>query len=168
VTIAALPGAAVGAGVGLALCTDLRIAARSAKIIPGWGNLGFSGDFGGTYFLSRMLGPGRAMELLLENGTLDAERAHELGLFNKVVADADLEAEAMRWAVAVAAGPRTAWDYMKQNLREAQQMSLREFLPRETRRMGLSGQTEDHRQAVRRWLRAARDKAEQKAAAKEQ
>jgi 2-(1,2-epoxy-1,2-dihydrophenyl)acetyl-CoA isomerase len=162
VSIAALPGPAVGAGVGIALCTDLRIAGESARLIPGWGRLGFSGDFGGTYFLSRMLGPSRALELMIENGTIDATTGHELGLFNKVVPDAELEDAAMAWATTIAAGPRAAWAYMKENVQEAQQMTLRQFLPRETERMGRSGQTEDHRQAVKRWLREARAKAEQK------
>jgi 2-(1,2-epoxy-1,2-dihydrophenyl)acetyl-CoA isomerase len=164
VSIAALPGPAVGAGVGVALCTDLRIVAESAKLIPGWGNLAFSGDFGGTYFLSRMLGPTRALDLMIENATLTAQQGHDLGLFNRVVPDADLDAAAMAWAAKIAAGPAQTWDYMKQNVWEAQRMTLREFLPRESRRMALSGQTEDHRDAVRRWLRAAKEKAATKAA----
>jgi 2-(1,2-epoxy-1,2-dihydrophenyl)acetyl-CoA isomerase len=110
-----------------------------------------------------MRGPARALELMIDNATLDAAAAHRLGLFNKVVPDADLEAAAMAWATTIAAGPRAAWAFMKQNVAEAQQMTLRDFLPRETERMGRSGQTEDHRQAVKRWLREARAKAEQKA-----
>jgi 2-(1,2-epoxy-1,2-dihydrophenyl)acetyl-CoA isomerase len=158
VSIAAFNGPAVGAGVGVALCTDLRIAGESAKIIPGWGNLAFSGDFGGTYFLSRMMGPTLALEALIDNDTISSERMLALGMVNRVVPDADLEAEAMAWARKIADGPAMTWNFMKQNMWEAQRMTLREFLPREGERMGMSSQTEDHRNAVRRWLRAARAK----------
>ena len=73
VTIAALPGAAVGAGMSIALATDLRIAARSARLIPGWAKLAFSGDFGGAWLLTHLVGPSRALELLVADAPIDAE-----------------------------------------------------------------------------------------------
>ena len=87
ITMAALPGPAVGAGTSLALATDLRIAAESASLITGWARLAFSGDFGGTWLLTRMLGAPRALAALLDNATISSAEALALGLFNKVVPD---------------------------------------------------------------------------------
>jgi 2-(1,2-epoxy-1,2-dihydrophenyl)acetyl-CoA isomerase len=158
ITVAALPGPAVGAGIGIALAADLRIAAESATLITGWGRLGFSGDFGGAWFLTRMIGPARALETLIGNGAIDAAEAKSLGLFNRVVPDEQLASAAMAWAQTIAEGPQSAYRFMKQNVHDAQHMPLADALPRESDRMIRSGQTEDHRQAVRRWLREAKAK----------
>lgn len=158
VTLAALPGAAVGAGLGIALATDLRIAARSAKLIPGWGQLAFSGDFGGTWFLTRLVGPSKALELLINNTTVDAETALQIGLVNKVVEDDELVTAALEWAKQIAAGPRTTWTLMKQNVLQAERLSLAEALPLESERMARSGQSDDHRAAVNSWTTAAAEK----------
>jgi 2-(1,2-epoxy-1,2-dihydrophenyl)acetyl-CoA isomerase len=155
VTIAALPGAAIGAGLGIALSTDLRIAAASATLVPGWPQLGFSGDFGGPWFLTRLVGPSKALELFVDNTSLDAQAALALGLVNKVVPDEQLQHEALAWARRIAAGPRSAWTLFKDNVRQAQVLSLSEALPGESERMVRSGLTEDHRAAVKRWLVAA-------------
>jgi 2-(1,2-epoxy-1,2-dihydrophenyl)acetyl-CoA isomerase len=152
ISIAALPGPAVGAGLGLALAADLRIAAASAKLVGGWSRLAFSGDFGGTWSLTRMLGPARALEFLIGSEPLGARDAERLGLFNRVVPDGDLTAAARAWAAQVAAGPRGALALMKENVRDAQVMELREALPRESERMVRSGRSAEHREAVRRWL----------------
>jgi 2-(1,2-epoxy-1,2-dihydrophenyl)acetyl-CoA isomerase len=158
-TIAALPGPAVGAGMGIALGADLRIAARSARLIAGWGQLGFSGDFGGTWFLTRLLGPSRALGTLVGNTAIGAEEALAGGLFHRVIDDEGFAEEALAWAASIAAGPQSAYRSMKQNVRDAQTMDLAEYLPLESERMRISGETEDHRDAVRRWLRAAKAKA---------
>jgi 2-(1,2-epoxy-1,2-dihydrophenyl)acetyl-CoA isomerase len=155
ITIAALPGPAVGAGMSIALSTDLRIAAQSASLIPGWGKLAFSGDFGGAWFLTRLVGPSRAMHILLDGAPIAADTALQLGLFNKVVEDADLPTAALGWARSIAAGPTTAWQSMKANVAEASTLSLEQALPRESERMVRSRFTEEHRRAVRTWLDAA-------------
>lgn len=103
ITMAALPGPAVGAGTSLALAADLRIAAESASLITGWARLAFSGDFGGTWLLTRMLGAPRALAALLDNATISSAEALALGLFNKVVPDEQLPAAAMAWARSIAA-----------------------------------------------------------------
>lgn len=159
VTIAALPGAAVGAGMSIALSTDLRIGARSARLIPGWAKLAFSGDFGGAWFLTRLVGPAKALELLIADEPIDAETALRTGLFNRVVDDAELRAAALRWATEIAAGPSMAFSGTKANVLDAQQLSLEEALPRESERMVRSGMTEEHRDAVKAWLAAAAAKA---------
>ncbi len=152
VTIAALPGPAVGAGLGIALAADLRIAARSARLIPGWGRLGFSGDFGGPWFLTQLVGASKAIELFVDNVDLDAHAALDLGLVNRVVADDELRGSTLAWARAIASGPRAAWTLFKANVREAERLPLAEALASESERMVRSGLTDDHRAAVKRWL----------------
>jgi 2-(1,2-epoxy-1,2-dihydrophenyl)acetyl-CoA isomerase len=159
ISIAALPGPAVGAGIGIALAADLRIAAESARLIPGWGKLAFSGDFGGTWLLTRFLGPARALAVLVNDETIDATTALELGLFNRVVPDAELAAAAFAWARAIASGPQTAQRFFKENVEQATRLTLREALPLEAERMVRSAQTDEHREAVGRWLAAAEAKA---------
>ena len=162
ISIAALPGPAVGAGIGIALAADLRIAAESARLVPGWGKLAFSGDFGGPWFLTQFLGASRALAVLVDDETIDAAAALELGLFNRVVPDADLPDAAFAWARSIAAGPQTAQRFMKENVQQATRLSLREALPLESERMARSAMTEEHRAAVREWLAAAEAKAERK------
>jgi 2-(1,2-epoxy-1,2-dihydrophenyl)acetyl-CoA isomerase len=155
ITLAALPGSAVGAGMSFALAADLRIAAQSATLIGGWGRLGFSGDFGGTWLLSRMVGPSRALEFLIDNTVIDSARALALGLFNRVVPDVELRAAALAWAGQIAAGPRTAHRFFKENVRQAEHLSLAEHLPLEGERMAQSAMTDDHRKAFKRWMEEA-------------
>ena len=155
ISIAALPGPAVGAGIGLALAADLRIAAESARLIPGWGKLAFSGDFGGTWFLTRFLGASRALAVLVDDETIDAPTALTLGLFNRVVADGELADAAFAWARSIASRPQTTLRYFKENVQQATRLTLRQALPSESERMVRSAQTDEHREAVRQWLAAA-------------
>jgi 2-(1,2-epoxy-1,2-dihydrophenyl)acetyl-CoA isomerase len=159
VTIAALPGPAVGAGMSIALSTDLRIAASSARLIPGWGRLAFSGDFGGAWFLTQLVGPSIAMQLLIDGNPIDAEMALRLGLVNRVVDDADLRPAALAWAVEIAHGPTTAWAGVKANVAEAQDLPLDQALVRESERMVRCGMSAEHHAAVRAWLDTAAKKA---------
>jgi len=155
VTLAALPGAAVGAGLSIALSTDLRIAAESAKLIPGWAGLGFSGDFGGTWFLTQLVGPSKALELLIANAPIDAQSALALGLVNRVVPDEEFLTSARGWAESIASGPRVAHGFMKENVRQAERLSLSEALPLESERMARSAGTQEHKAAVKRWMAEA-------------
>jgi 2-(1,2-epoxy-1,2-dihydrophenyl)acetyl-CoA isomerase len=162
ISIAALPGPAVGAGIGIALAADLRIAAESARLIPGWAKLAFSGDFGGPWFLTQFLGASRALAVLVDDETIDAAAALELGLFNRVVPDAELADAAFGWARSIAAGSQTAQRFMKENVQQATRLSLRDALPLESERMARSALTEEHRAAVREWLASADAKAARK------
>jgi 2-(1,2-epoxy-1,2-dihydrophenyl)acetyl-CoA isomerase len=153
-TMAVVNGPAVGAGMALALACDLRIAARSARLVTGWITLGFSGDYGGTWLLTRLLGPAKALQLLVEGKPLAANDAEALGLINRVVDDHGLWPEALDWAASLAAGPRSAHHLIKQNIRDALQLSLREALPVEAERMQHSAATDDHRRALKAWLAA--------------
>ncbi|MCU1395521.1 MAG: crt 1 [Ilumatobacteraceae bacterium] len=151
-TIAAVNGGAVGAGLSLALACDMRILSSTAKLIPGWGRLAFSGDFGGTWFLTRLLGPSKAIEILAANTALGAHEALRLGLANHVDDSDDFAAAWRRWAAPFAAGPRDAIALMKANVRQALVEPLSTALVDESRRMVESGRTPDHKEAVRAWL----------------
>jgi len=150
-TVAAVNGPAVGAGMALALACDFRIAAESARLVTGWARLAFSGDFGGAWFLTRLVGPSRALELLVSNASLDAREAHALGLVNRVAPDARFADARMAWAQELASVPTRAFAGMKANVHDALHLSLAEALLRETGRMVASGGTDDHREAVRAW-----------------
>jgi len=156
VTIAAVNGAAVGAGLALALACDLRIAARSARLVTGWITLGFSGDFGGSWTLTHLVGPAKALELLLDATPVTADDALALGLLNRVVDDSDLWRATMDWASTLAAGPRTAHTLMKQNVSDALRLPLGEAIAAEAERMVQSSTTDDHRRAVAAWLETRR------------
>ncbi len=158
ISLAALPGAAVGAGIAIALAADLRIAAQSTRLIGGWSALAFSGDFGGPWLLTQTLGPSRTLEFLIGSESIDAEAGLRLGLFNRVVPDDQTAFAAQEWAEQIAAGPRAAYTLMKQNVRDAQRLPLREALVSESTRMVRSGRTDEHRDAVKRWLHAAQSK----------
>lgn len=163
-TLAAIPGPAVGAGLGIALSTDLRMMAESARLITGWTALGFSGDFGGAWFLTRLVGASRALELLVDDQPITAAQALALGLANRVVPDAEIQQEARSWAHRLAAGPRVAHRLIKENIADAMRLPLAEALPRESERMVASSQTEEHRAAVRAWLERAKAKKQAAAA----
>src|SRR5690606_35035977 len=147
-TNAALPGAAAGAGLSLALACDLRIAAESASVTTAYARLGLSGDYGGTWFLTRLVGPAKARELYFLGERLHARACERLGLVNRVVPDAALADEAFAWAARIAAGPPIALRLMKDNLNRALVHDLAACLDVEAERMVESAQTEDYLEAV--------------------
>lgn len=104
-TIAALPGAAAGAGMCIALACDLRIAARSAFITTGFGNVGLSGDYGGSWLLPQLIGVARAKSMYFTGRRVGADEGLALGLFDEVVDDDALRARAQSLAASIAAGP---------------------------------------------------------------
>ena len=106
--VASVHGAAAGGGFSLALGADLRIAADTATFIPGYLRLGTSPDGGSTFFLPRLVGPSRALEIFLLGTTLTAADALRLGMVNRVVPAADLERETARLAAAIARGAMPA------------------------------------------------------------
>ncbi|MCL5043714.1 MAG: enoyl-CoA hydratase [Deltaproteobacteria bacterium] len=152
VTIAALNGPAVGAGLSLALACDLRIAADTARLGTGFARVGYSGDFGGSWTLTRLVGTGKARELYFLAEMIDAAQALALGIVNRVVPATSLEAEVEALACRIAGGPRVAYAYMKANLNAALTSDLRALLEREALGQTLTGLSEDHREAVRAFL----------------
>lgn len=147
-TIAMVRGPAAGAGLSLALACDLRIAGEDARFTTAFAKVGLSGDFGGHYFLTRIVGTAKARELYLLSPMIDAARALALGLVHRVVPDAALEAETLKTARALAAGPRVALGYMKQNLNLAEGASLAMVMDAEALRHTRCTATEDHREAA--------------------
>jgi enoyl-CoA hydratase/carnithine racemase len=151
-TIAALPGAAAGAGLAIALACDIRIAARSAFVSAGYARVGLSGDYGIAWLLTRAVGSIRARELMFTSERVDAERCERIGLVNRVVPDAKLQEEAFALAKSLADGPRVALRNMKDNLDEALHIDYATALDREAERLVQSSRTEDHREAVRAFV----------------
>jgi enoyl-CoA hydratase/carnithine racemase len=148
-TLAALPGPAAGAGFSLALACDLRIAAESAFVTAAYLKLGLSGDYGGSWFLTQLVGPAKAREIYFTGDRIDARECLRLGIVNRVVPDADLPREALALAQRLAAGPPIATRYMKENLNRALGESLRACLDAEAERMVQSATTQDYLEAVR-------------------
>jgi enoyl-CoA hydratase/carnithine racemase len=123
--VAGLNGTVAGAGAVIASACDVRIAARSAKIAFLFTKVGLSGaDMGASWLLPRIVGLGRAMELLMTGEFVDAERAERIGLYTKVVDEADLAAEARAWAERLAAGPSFALEVTKEMLYREAAMEL--------------------------------------------
>ena len=151
-TIAMVPGAAAGAGLSLALACDIRIAGQSARFTTAFGRVGYSGDFGGSYFLTRLVGTAKARELYYTADLLGADEALALGLVNRVVADAELEAETQALAARIARGPRIALGYMKRNMNAAETGALAELLDLEAWHHTRCGLTEDHQEAARAFV----------------
>jgi len=147
-TIAFLPGAAAGAGLSLALACDLRYAAESAVVTTAFARVGFAGDYGGTWFLTRLVGPAKARELYFLSPRLGAAEALGLGLLNAVYPDDAALEETMAVARRLAAGPRVAYRYMKENLNRAVLGELGECLDMEVTHHIRTGLTEDHREAA--------------------
>lgn len=146
--VAALPGPAAGAGFSLALSCDLRIAAQSAFLMTSFARLGLSGDYGGSWFLTQLVGPAKARELYFGGDRVSADECLALGLVNRVVPDGALHDEAFAWAAAIAAGPPVAHRFMKENLNRALTQDLRTCLRFEADRMVRGAMTEDYREAV--------------------
>jgi 2-(1,2-epoxy-1,2-dihydrophenyl)acetyl-CoA isomerase len=147
-TIAAIPGAAAGAGLSLALACDLRIAAAGAKLTTAFAKVGLSGDFGGSWFLTRIVGTAKARELYFLSDVILAEEAERIGLVNRVVAPEALAAEAKTLAERLASGPRITLGYMKRNLNLAETGSLNHALDNEALNHSRSAMTADHAEAA--------------------
>jgi len=146
--VAIVNGVAVGAGLSLALGADIRIASDKARFGTAFKNVGLSGDYGGSYLLPRLIGMGRAREMYLTAEIINAERALELGLVNKVVPHDELMAEGLAFCAKLAAGPTATYGRMKQNLNLGETGSLDDVLEQEAFLMRLSGMAADSREAV--------------------
>ncbi|MCG8690900.1 MAG: enoyl-CoA hydratase, partial [Minwuiales bacterium] len=151
-TIAAIPGAAAGAGLSMALACDLRIAAQSAKITTAFARVGYSGDFGGSYFLTQLVGTAKARELYYTADRLTAAEALALGMVNRVCADEQLESETLALAHRIARGPRIALRYIKRNMNAAESGVLRDSLDLEAWHHTRCGMTEDHLEAAKAFV----------------
>jgi len=152
VTIAAVNGFAMGAGLGVCLACDLRVASDRAKFGTAYAKVGYGGDFGTTWLLTHYAGAPKAKELMFLGDMLDAAEAHRLGLINRVVPHDQFEAEVRQWAARIAAGPLTSFRYMKANINLATHTDFRTLLDREAETHLRCGQTDDHQEGVRAFL----------------
>ena len=151
-TIAMVRGAAAGAGLSIALACDLRIAGDTARFGTAFARVGYSGDFGGSFFLTQLVGTAKARELYYTADLLDAQQALACGLVNRVIPDARLEEETLALASRIAGGPRIALRYMKRNLNAAETGTLTELLDLEAWHHTRTGMTEDHREAAQAFV----------------
>lgn len=152
-TLAIIPGPAAGAGLSLALACDMRIAADTAKLTTAFSKVGLSGDYGGSYFLTQLVGAAKARELYFTGEVIMAPEAHALGIVNRVAPAADLETEALTYAKEIAALPTIALGYMKKNLNAALHGSLSDVLDLEAMHMIRTFETNDHKDAAQAFVK---------------
>ncbi len=146
-TLAVIPGAAAGAGLSIALACDLRISANEAKLTTAFSKIGASGDYGGSYFLSKLVGPAKARELYFTADVISGAEAARLGIVSKAVPAAELATEAAAMAKHLASLPTAAIGYMKKNLGLAESGTLTEVLDMEAIHMVRTMMTDDHKAA---------------------
>jgi 2-(1,2-epoxy-1,2-dihydrophenyl)acetyl-CoA isomerase len=150
--IAAVNGAAAGAGLSLACACDLRIAADSATFVPAFINIGLIPDSGGSFFIHRLLGYARAFEWMASGRRLSAGRAHAWGIVNEVIEDEELPARAAEVAATFAALPTRAVGMTKRLFDGAASRTLEEQLEVEAQLQSAATKTEDFREGVAAFL----------------
>jgi len=151
-TIAMIRGPAAGAGLSLALACDFRYADDSAKFKTAFINVGLPGDFGGHYFLPRIVGFAKARELYLLSPTLGAQQAQDLGMLTGLCSRESLESEVTAIAQKLAKGPRQALALMKDNLNQALQNTLDQTLNQEAFNHVTATLTADHKEAAQAFI----------------
>ncbi len=154
--IASINGVAAGAGCSLALACDLRIAAESASFIEAFINVGLAPDSGSTFFLPRLVGFSKALELAFTGRKVKADEALQIGLVNRVVPDADLAAETTRLAGQLASLPTRAIGLTKRAINAAWNNDLEAQLDYEAMLQTTAGQTKDHREGISAFLEKRR------------
>jgi len=150
--IAAVNGAAVGAGFGIALACDIRYASEAARFRMAFIGIGLAPDSGTSYFLPRLVGMGRALELAYTNELMDANQALQLGLVNKVTAADELLPQSRDLAAKLAVGPTKAYGLTKRAMLRAAGATLEEALNYEAHLQDVAGRTDDHHEGVAAFL----------------
>lgn len=150
--IAAINGAAMGAGLDMAIMCDLRVCSDRAKLSESYILLGLIPGDGGAYFLPRLTGIGKALELLLTGDVLSPQESVEIGLVNRVVPHDRLMEETMILAERIASKPPLAIRMMKRAVYQAQASTLRAHLDYVSSQLALLSETQDHREAARSFL----------------
>lgn len=151
-TIAMINGPVAGAGLSMALACDLRTMASGVRVSTAFANVGFSGDFGGSYFLSKLVGTGRARELYYLADKVDAATCLSMGIVNRVCPEQSLRDETYAIAKRLASGPRVALRYMKRNFNAAENSTLQQCFDLEAWHHSRTGETEDHKEAARAFV----------------
>lgn len=156
--VAGVNGVAAGAGLGFALAADYRIVADTARFNTSFAGVALTADSGVSWTLQRVIGPGRAADLLLFPRNIGAQEAYDLGIANKVVPEAELAAEAQKLARTLAEGPTLAYGALKESLAYAAGHTLEESLEKEDELQAKAGASEDHAIAVQAFLDKAKPK----------
>jgi len=151
-TIAAVNGFAMGAGLSLALACDLRVMSETAQMGTAFAGVALAGDYGGTWYMTRLIGSAKARELYFLNDRVPADKALQLGLTNRVAHAADLRNATQELAERIASGPTKTYAMMKENLVLAEYSDLETLLAQEAKYQILSGTTEDHREAAQAFV----------------
>ncbi|OWU84570.1 enoyl-CoA hydratase [Oceanicola sp. 22II-s10i] len=152
-TICAVEGAAAGAGLGIALACDFRIVADDAKITSAFAKVGLSGDYGGSYFASQLIGPSQARAFWMLSPIVSGKEAAEMGLFTKAVEPGKALETAIELGEQLANGPTLAMGRMKRNFRLIESgATLGELLDSEAINLSLSRQTADHKDAAKAFV----------------
>jgi 2-(1,2-epoxy-1,2-dihydrophenyl)acetyl-CoA isomerase len=151
-TIAALPGAAAGAGLALALSCDLRYAVARTRLVTGFARVGLAGDFGCSWLLNNAVGASRAQQLLYFSEPVSAEQALQWGLVNEIFEPEQLMTETLARARALAGGPGLALRCIKQNVRRAMNSGLAESADAEAVNHVQLIASEDHHEATRAFV----------------
>jgi 2-(1,2-epoxy-1,2-dihydrophenyl)acetyl-CoA isomerase len=144
-TIAMINGPAAGAGTGLAGACDLRIAAESASFLTAFARWGLAGDYGSTYYWTKILGVGKARGLFMFNEKLDARQALEMGIYHRVVPDDRLKAEVDELAARLVKTSARGWALMKDSLNKAEHLAVTDALENEQHNMRLSSEARAER-----------------------
>jgi len=152
VTIAAVNGHAVGAGLGIAMSCDLRLASENAKFGTAFARVGFGGDYGTSWQLTRLVGQAKAKELFFLGDILGAEEAIRVGLANRLLPADAFKSEALRVAAKIANGPLVSYRYMKENVNLSLTQDFRTLLDREAMTHLRCGMTEDHKEGVKAFM----------------
>ncbi|MBM4255277.1 MAG: enoyl-CoA hydratase [Deltaproteobacteria bacterium] len=152
VTIAVVNGPAAGAGLGLAMSCDLRIASDQARFGTAYARVGYGGDYGATWQLTRLVGQAKAKELFFLPDMITATEAQQLNLVNRVFPHEKLWEEAIVIAERIASGPLMSYRYMKANINASMNVDFRTMLDREAETHVRCGETEDHREGVRAFM----------------
>lgn len=147
-TIAMVRGPCVGAALSLATACDFRFASDTALFSSAFAKIGLSGEMGASYFLTKALGSWKAREILFLSERIKAPEALQLGLVNRVIPDADLNAETMAFAKRLAKGPPLAYRYIKDNINVAETGRLEDILKQEAAHQMQSLRSADAAEAI--------------------
>ena len=151
-TVAAIPGAFAGAGFSLALACDIRVAVDTAVMTTAFARVGLAGDYGGTWFLTQLVGPAKAKELYFLPERMDMATALDLGLVNKVVGADEFDTAWREMATRLASGPPIAYRYMKENINRSVTGELDTTLELESTHHRHTATTEDHKEASKAFV----------------
>src|SRR2546425_10702177 len=156
--IARINGIAAGSGASIALACDIRIASEGAGLKQAFIGIGLVPDSGSSYFLTKLVGPGRALDLIMTGRTLPAREAEQLGLINKVVPASNLDKTVDEMASQLASGPTKALGLSKRIVNRVSSLELPEALEYEAQHQDIAGRTSDHLEAVKAFLEKRKPK----------